>query len=112
MLPKQYRLNRADFDIVYKKGRRVRGKNFGLIYLVSDDKNEPSKIGIVVSKKVLKNAVDRNKLKRQVRSVLIKNTIETLPPGYRIVLTAFSAPKTREFEEIKNELMDLFRKIF
>lgn len=112
MLPKQYRLSRADFEAVYKKGRRVRGKSFGLVFLASENKNEPSKLGIVVSKKVLKNAVDRNKLKRQIRAVLIKDVVETLPPGRKIVLTAFSAPKTREFREIGEELADLFRKIF
>lgn len=106
MLPKQYRLSRTNFNLVYKHGRRFRGKTFGLIVLASKDKSEDSKIGIVVSSKVFKKAADRNKLKRQIRGILV-NMLSSLPLGQKIVLTALLAPKTRKFKETKDELASL-----
>lgn len=110
MLPKKHRLSRQDFDLVYKKGRRIRGKSFGLIVLLSDNKNESCKIGIIVSKKVSKKASERNKLKRQIGNVLIENTANMTQLGEKIILTAFPAPKTRNFQEVKEELIELFKK--
>lgn len=111
MLPKNNRLSRSDFDTVYKQGRRIRGKSFGLIVLPTENKNDPSKIGIAITKKVAKKAVDRNQLKRQIRSILVENILPTLPPGKKIILTAFPAPKTGEYQETRDELLSLLDKL-
>lgn len=111
MLPQNNRLSRSDFDLVYKQGRRVRGESIGLAYLLTEKNSEQSKVGIIVSKKVSKKATDRNKLKRQIRAVLIKDVLKTLPAGYKVVLTAFPAPKTKKYNDIKEEILDLFQKI-
>jgi len=111
MLPKNNRLSRADFDLVFKRGRRVRGNFFSLVYLGSGDKKETTKIGIVVSKKAVKKATERNKLKRQIRAVLINDMVDSLPSGQKIVLMASSAPKTRNYQELKDEIIELFGKI-
>ena len=104
MLPKQYRLHRSDFNLIYKKGRRIRGNSFDLIVLPAENKKEPSKIGIVITKKTVKKAVDRNKLKRQIRSVLVKDIIPSLPNGFRIIILVYLEKK---FEEIQKELASL-----
>jgi len=107
MLPKQHRLARSDYDLVFKKGRRQRGKNFGLIVLPAD-KDESCKIGIVVTKKVHKKAVDRNKLKRQIR-----NTINSLPlpSGKKIIISAFPTAANVKYENIKEEIGSLLKVI-
>lgn len=110
MLSKQFRLNRTDFSFIYKKGRRVRGKFFGLIILIAENQNEPSKIGIVVGSQVHKNATSRNKLKRQIRTVLTSNLLKEPPLGLKIILTAFPDSRNLKFTEIKQELAELFAK--
>lgn len=108
MLPKQNRLHRADFDLVFKKGRRIRGRTFSLIISASEDKNEECKIGIIITKKVCKKAVDRNKLKRQVRNTIYRYILKSLPTGQKIIVMAFPVPKPRKYQEIKEELVGLF----
>jgi ribonuclease P protein component len=111
MLSKQNRLERSEYDLVFKKGRRIRGKNFSLIILPSENKNEPSQIGIIVTKKVFKKAVDRNKLKRQIRNTVNRFILKTLTSGQKIVVMAFPAPKPEKYQEIKEDLIILFSKI-
>jgi len=111
MLPKEYRLNRSDFDPIFKKGRRIRGRNFSLIVLPSENKNEPSKIGIIVTRKVAKLAVDRNKLKRQIRNTINQYIPKTLSPGHKIIVTAFPPQEPIKYEQIKEELIELFEKL-
>jgi len=66
MLKKKERLSRRDFSTLLKKGRRCDFQYFSLIY-----RNAPEmKCGIVVSKKVAKNAIKRNLLRRRMYYVL------------------------------------------
>ena len=111
MLPKQNRLARSEFDLVFKKGRRIRGRSFSLIILSGEDKKEPIKIGIIVTKKVYKKAVDRNKLKRQIKNTINPDILKSLPSGVKIAITAFPVPKPMRYQEIKEELVQLFSKI-
>lgn len=107
MLPKQFRLNRTDFNLVFKKGRRIRGKSFVLVVLPADNKNEPSRIGIVIAKKTVKKAVERNKLKRQIRSALEKDLIFTLPGSWRIIILAYAKKRKWQLGDIQKELASL-----
>jgi len=111
MFPKLHRLQRSDFDLVFRQGRRIRGQSFGLIVLFSKDKNEPSKIGIVVAKKICKLAVNRNKLKRQIRNTINPGILENLPAGRKIVVMAFSMPKTSKYQDIEKEITGLFNRV-
>ncbi len=68
--PQERIRKKKDFLHLYKKGKRFRGKVFILIYL----SNELgfSRVAIVASKK-LGNAVQRNKIKRQFRTLYRRN---------------------------------------
>lgn len=70
MLPKENRLNKkADFLRVSKKGQVVQSKNFGLAYLETNT-SEPPKFGFIVSNKISKKAVERNRIKRILRQII------------------------------------------
>lgn len=79
MLPKEYRLKkRSAFAATYRTGKTFH-KN-GITLFVGKEKNNelPTKVGFVVSKKVHKRAVKRNRMKRLMREsyrLLIKNGI-------------------------------------
>ena len=68
--PQERIRKRKDFLFLYKKGKRYRGKYFNLIYLSNDFSF--SRMAVVVSKKV-GNAVKRNKIKRQMRTLFRRN---------------------------------------
>jgi ribonuclease P protein component len=68
--PQERIRKRKDFLFLYKKGKRYRGKYFNLIYLSNDFSF--SRMAVIVSKKV-GNAVKRNKIKRQMRTLFRRN---------------------------------------
>jgi ribonuclease P protein component len=68
MLPKEYRLKkRSAYTATYKTGKAVHKD--GITMFVGKNKNNdyPTKVGFVVSKKIHKRAVKRNRIKRLMR---------------------------------------------
>lgn len=109
MLKRSYRLRKdRDFQKLYKSGQRYSTSNFTLHYLAS--KLEYSKVGFVVSKKVSKSAVIRNKLRRR-SSAVVESIYPSLKQPYDIIVLIrrdFSALSTKELQD---ELHQLFKKI-
>ena len=68
--PEEKIRKKKDFLHLYKKGKRYRGKYFVLIYLSSE--LPCSRVAVVASKK-LGNAVQRNKIKRWLRTLFRRN---------------------------------------
>jgi len=74
---------KQEFEEVYKKGKSFSFENITLRFV--KNKLECSRIGFVVSGKFSKKAVERNKIKRQLRAILRKN-IQLLDSGLDIVI--------------------------
>ena len=68
--PRERIRKKKDFLLVYKDGKRHRGKVFNCIHLPNN--LGFSRIAIVVSRKV-GNSVERNKIKRNMRALFRKN---------------------------------------
>ena len=68
--PQERIRKKKDFLLLYKKGRRYRGKYFNLIYF--SNSLSFSRMATVVSRKV-GNSVKRNKIKRQMRELFRRN---------------------------------------
>ena len=62
-------------------------------------KNEGKKVLIIISKKVAKLAVERNRMRRLVYEVIRKN-LEKLPEGIRMVLVV-----KKPYEKIGDEII-------
>ncbi|MDD4358411.1 MAG: ribonuclease P protein component [Candidatus Pacebacteria bacterium] len=106
MLKKENRLTKKkDFDRVYKKGRGIRSDSLFLKILEND--KEKTRIGIVISKKVSKKAVERNKIKRRIREIVRKMDF---CKGFDIIVVAYPNAKEKDFEGIKQEIIYLFKK--
>jgi len=114
-----------DFNLLIKHSRWVSGSFLDIKYVnlakIQDyfpKKEDPEsfkkqlKLAIVVSTKVSKSAVKRNRLKRQMREVvrpLIKQG--SLKHGYYIMILAKSIALEKSYADISQEIKLLFKKI-
>jgi len=107
MLAKQYRLKKQkDFDAVSKE------QSFFEDFLVlkkARNSMDISRFGFVVSSKVSKKAVKRNKVKRRLRSI-VKDNIHSIITGYDIVIFTKKGIEEKEFKEIEQALINLLKK--
>ena len=69
-------LNSRDFDQVFKNP--VRASAQGMLVLAKNNNLDKPRLGLVISKKVLKRAVWRNRIKRIVRETF-RNSQDNLP---------------------------------
>jgi ribonuclease P protein component len=87
MLANKYRLTgQANFDKVLSTGEFVQAQSFGLAVLKVEEKRE-TKHGFVVSTKVSKQAVQRNRIKRALSEAVRFLTMD-IKPGYDAVFLA------------------------
>lgn len=105
MLPKEYRLKKKkDFEKVLK-GRNLLAKNFLILKTVKNDL-KTVRIGVVVSRKVSKKAVIRNKTKRRLREAAGAN-IKKIKPGYDLIFFTKKGIEKESFSEIKKDVEKL-----
>ena len=107
MLPNQNRLRRReDFAKVYTSGDRYRGKYLNLRILFEINVPLITRVGIVVSKKVSKLAVSRNRFKRQLRAIF-RQLLSQLKQGLQIVVTVTPVQSKPSYQELWDDLNKL-----
>ena len=88
MLNKKYRFHsRGGVRYVYRNGKTVRTPKMSLIF--ADNKKGFTRIAVVVSKKVEKSAVGRNRMRRRIYEVLRLN-MEYIPKERDYIFVVFS----------------------
>lgn len=120
MLPDKYRLKHMkDFEILYKEGRFVPGTLVAIkVWQIVPDMYprrkytvEDLKIGFVVSTKVSKSAVKRNRAKRQMREVvrlLLKE--DKIRPGFVVTFMGKEGMLEAEYAEIEKAVVEVLRR--
>lgn len=109
MLPQQNRLKKKkDFERVFKKGKPTKG-SFLLFKIVENELGVP-RFGFIIPSKVLKKAVERNKLKRRLRHI-VREFLPQIEKGIDGVFVALPQAKGKEFEEVKKEVKNIFQKM-
>lgn len=114
MLPQQYRLRyKRDFDTLFQYGNMA-GGNFVLVKMWKIDPEqyprrkytlEDLRIGFVVSLKVSKKAVVRNRLKRQMREVVrLLLQKDRIKKGYIVLFIAKKEMIEKEYEIISQDI--------
>lgn len=89
MLPRAHRMvDPDDFRLTFRQGKRA-GDRFLIVHARTDEGQLNSLVGFVVPKKEIKLATGRNRVKRQLRH-LMRDRLDTLPDGSRIVVRASS----------------------
>ncbi len=108
MLPIKNRLKKKkDFEKVLKEGKSVKWDGLALKYCSNSFKE--SRFGIIVSKKVSKKAVVRNKIKRRIREIL-RRELEKIKKSQDIVFFVFPEFKNKEFPEVQKIVIKLLKK--
>lgn len=74
---------------VYQHGKRHQTKTLTLRY-VKNSRRVHSRYAVIISKKVLKSAVKRNRLRRRIYEIIRKHQ-DSLPQAYDIAISVFSA---------------------
>jgi ribonuclease P protein component len=89
MIDKTHRFQgHGSLRFVYQKGQTVRGQFCSLKYIVNKRRRK-FRVAVVVSRKVHKSAVVRNRIRRRIYEAVRKNTVRIVQP-FDLVLTAYS----------------------
>ncbi|BCX14452.1 MAG: hypothetical protein KatS3mg088_135 [Patescibacteria group bacterium] len=87
MLPRENRIvKKEDFEKIKREGSSVKNPFFLTLFLQRGD-GKPSRFGFIVSSKISKRAVDRNRVKRLLR-IAIGNLISDIREDYDIIFIA------------------------
>ena len=109
MLNKNNRLTcRHDFERVFKTGQGMFCEIMGI--KTAPNQLNVSRFGIVVSAKISKKAVERNKIRRRIREV-IKKHLPDIKSGYDIVIIARQKILNKKFQEIEKNIISGFKKL-
>ncbi len=114
MLPKDYRLKkRSAFAATYRIGNTIHKD--GITVFIGKNKNDelPTRVGFVVSKKIHKRAVKRNRIKRLMREsyrLLIKN--KTISNEHKsLIFVASSKLLGKNFTQINSAMTSLVNRL-
>ena len=109
MLKKQNQLTKdKEFDNVFKNGKSSYDKALGV--KVMANKLNDSRFGILVSTKISKKAVERNRLKRQIREV-IRLSLNEIKPGYDFIIITLPSVLGKTSQEITKSIHNHFKKL-
>ena len=98
-------LQRAEFEAVYREGRRRSSQQF--VVFCRRNGRALSRFGMSV-KKALGGAVVRNRMRRRIRETLRQHRQE-IAPGWDIVIHPRSSVATAPFPALAAELLQLLR---
>lgn len=99
----RHRLKRSDFQRVYKRGRRARGPSFAVVVL--ENGLAHARLGLSVSKRQAKLAVDRNRVRRLFREAF-RLERGALPAGLDVVMIATVPGLVPRLADLRAELVD------
>lgn len=108
MLPQRNRLKKnRDFKKLFEKGKS--SKEDFLYLKVKKNNLESSRFAFVVSKKISKKAVIRNKIKRRLRE-LVKIKLTQIKKGLDIIIVVTPGFEVSDFLELEEIINNLFNK--
>jgi len=101
------RLERKEFKKVLRKGKSFK-ENFLVAKILKDPEERKVKIGILISKKVFKKAVERNKLKRRLREI-VRSKTKGIKEGIKVVFIPLLGIDP-EFKNLKDKVEKILKK--
>ena len=110
MLPKGNRIRKTrEFERVFASKQSIPGR---LLRLVYTSNNLPiTRYGIIISTKVSKKAVVRNKLRRRLQAIISRCIEQLLPPKDIVIICSQLAGKA-EYRDIEIDLKRVLEKVY
>lgn len=110
MLAAKYKLKRGrNFEKVKKEGTLLKSENFAIAVVARGDQ-DASRFGFVVSKKISKQAVQRNRIERALNEA-VRYELPYLKRGYDVVFLAKKAILRKSTDEIMREVKQFLKKV-
>lgn len=115
MLPKKNRLPARLIPALLKKGDRLNAADFKLIWLKNKEgkgkkKELPTQFAFLVPKKIVKQAVLRNKIKRWFREAT-RSCLKRTRSGFQIIILAKKNIRKNSFKKLALEIQKSLIKI-
>jgi len=108
MLKQQYRIRlQRDFDRIHNNHKKDGNKD--LIIKYSPNNKDISRFAFIISNKISKKAVERNKLRRQMREV-IRLKLDNIKPGYDVIFFAKKNLINQDYKKIESSITHLLQK--
>ncbi len=108
MLPRRYRLKRAEIASILRRGAVTRSVGLALRVARLLEAGGATRLALVVSAKTVKTAVGRNLLKRRLRQA-IQLLASRLKPGYGAVIITSPPAPDQTFVQLQTNLQSLFK---
>lgn len=105
---KKYKLKEKEFKEVLKKGKTLRFDS--LVLKIRKNNLGKLRFGILISKKIAKKAVERNKIKRRLREAIIEK-IKNLKKSSDLVFICLPGIEKKDLLNIKKVVNQLFQKV-
>ena len=108
MLSKKYRFHsRGGVRYTYQNGKTIRGSKISLVF--ADNSRNKQRYAVVVSKKVLKSAVGRNRIRRRVYEAIRLELPKIQKPVDYIFIIYSKEILSIDFKEIQKNIRDLLK---
>lgn len=107
MLARKHRINKELFTEIIKAGKSFSSDNLSL--KIRQIPTDCSAFTFVVSSKVAKKAVERNKLKRRARHIIRKMLAE-IKKGLGIIIFFKPGSEKFNFQELEEAIKTIFKK--
>lgn len=109
MLSRKYRFHsRGGVNFVYRHGKTVHTTNLALVYM--SNQRGMRRFAVVVSKKVLKSAVGRNRIRRRIYEAIRLENPDRFPPMDGIFTVHSASFLKMPFDEVRNTIHELLER--
>jgi ribonuclease P protein component len=112
MIAKKFRFHgHGGMKIVFSRGQLARSRFFTLKWILNTRRRTP-RLSVVVSKKVFKSAVKRNRIRRRVYEIVRPMILKTgSPVAVDMVISVYSSEVlAAESRELSKQLLELIEK--
>jgi ribonuclease P protein component len=107
MIASVYRLRGNSFKEVLDKGKMFQSDSFGIAFVKREDEEVP-RFGFIVSTKVSKEAVQRNRIKRAL-SEAVRFMTSDIKSGYDVVFLAKQRAARSSTDVLMNEVREAIK---